>query len=100
MWLNCFAGLFRKRCPLCRQEVHAHETQAVQQFGRWFCSKVHADLYEWELYEALHTVHCQHAGCHGEHAPLSSAVNIGGSTPKEELAPLRKVRAECPMLFP
>ena len=100
MWLNCFAGLFRKSCPLCRQEVHAHETHAVQHFGKWFCSKVHADLYEWQLYEALRTVHCQHAGCHGEHGPLSGTVNIIGSTQTGKLAPLSKVRAECLMLIP
>ena len=100
MWLNCFAGLFHKRCPLCRQEVHAHETQAVQHFGKWFCSKVHADLYEWQLYEGLRTVYCQHAGCHGQHAPLTGSVQLDDSTQQGMLASFSKVRDECFMLFP
>jgi hypothetical protein len=79
MLLNRFIGLFRKRCPLCKQEVHEQGDAAVQRFGRWFCSKVHADLYELELYEALRTVHCRHAGCHGEYVPLPEAVGANFS---------------------
>ena len=95
MLMHCFTGLFRKRCPLCRQEVQAHGDEAVQHFGKWFCSKMHADLYEWELYEALSTVHCHHTGCHGEHAPLSDAVDMSVSAQKLELTRLREARAGC-----
>jgi hypothetical protein len=95
MLMNRFIGLFRKRCPLCRQEVQEQGDEAVQHFGKWFCSKVHADLYEWELYEALRTVHCHHAGCHGEHVPLSGAVGMSVSAQNPELACLRANRPEC-----
>jgi hypothetical protein len=75
MLINLFAGLFHKRCPLCKQEVHEQGDSVVQRFGKWYCSEMHADLYELELYEALRTVHCRHAGCHGQHVPLPEAVD-------------------------
>jgi hypothetical protein len=77
MLLNVFAKLFYKRCPYCSQEVHEGSRHAVQRFGKWYCSEIHADLYELELYEALRTTHCHHAGCHGEHAPLPEALGVG-----------------------
>jgi hypothetical protein len=95
MLMHCFTGLFRKRCPLCRQEVQAQGDETVQHFGKWFCSKVHADLYECELYEALRTVHCHHAGCHGEHVPLSDAVGLSASVQNPELTRLREARPRC-----
>jgi len=100
MLMHCFAGLFRKRCPLCRQEVQAQGDEAVQHFGKWFCSKVHADLYEYELYEALSTVHCHHTGCHGEHAPLSDAVDMSVSALQLALRRLREARPRCFMPLP
>ena len=89
MLLNLFAGLFRKHCPLCKLEVHAHCGGAVQRFGRWFCSENHADLYELELYDALRTVHCRHTSCHGEHVPLPEAVGLSFS-------PKQNFEAACP----
>jgi hypothetical protein len=74
MLLNLFVGLFHKRCPLCRQEVHEQDGTVVRRFGKWYCSEMHADLFELELYEALRTVHCRHVGCHGAHVPLPEAV--------------------------
>jgi hypothetical protein len=50
MLLNFFTRLFHKRCPLCKQEVHEQNRSAVQRFGKWYCSGMHADLYELELY--------------------------------------------------
>jgi hypothetical protein len=76
MLTNLFAGRFHKRCPLCKQEVHAQGSGAVRRFGRWYCSKLHADLYELGLYEALRSVHCHHAACHGEHVPLPEALGM------------------------
>jgi hypothetical protein len=70
MLLNVFARLFCKRCPYCKRDVHEHSRHAVHRLGRWYCSETHADLYELELYEALRTTHCRHAGCHGEHVLL------------------------------
>ena len=75
MLLNVFGKLFCTRCPYCRQEVHEHSRRAVQRFGKWYCSEIHADLYELELYEALRTTHCRHAGCHGEHVPLPEVLD-------------------------
>jgi hypothetical protein len=95
MLINCFAGLFRKRCPLCRQEVQVQGDGAVQHFGKWFCSKVHADLYECELYAALRTVHCHHAGCHGVHVPLSDAVGRSAAAQNPELTCRRENRPHC-----
>jgi hypothetical protein len=74
MLTNLFAGLFHKRCPLCKQEVQG--SAAVQRFGKWFCSKLHADLFELDLYEALRSVRCHHAACHGKHVPLPEAVGM------------------------
>jgi hypothetical protein len=65
-----FLRLFRKRCPRCRAEVHAEGHGVVQRFGRWFCSEVHADLYEANLYEVLQTARCHHMACHGDLGPL------------------------------
>ena len=48
---------------------------AVQRFGRWFCSEVHADLYESDLYEALQTAQCHHMACYGNLGPLPGAVS-------------------------
>jgi hypothetical protein len=73
MLMNLVAGLFRKRCPLCKQEVQVQGRGAVKRFGKWFCSTLHADLYELDLYEALRTVHRRHTGCHGAHGPLPEA---------------------------
>jgi hypothetical protein len=70
MLRNFFAGLFRKRCPLCKQEVQPQGSAAVQRLGKWYCSTLHADLYELALYEALRTLQCRHTGCHGAHGPL------------------------------
>jgi hypothetical protein len=96
MLVTRFVGLFRRRCPLCKQEVHEQGGEALQRLGKWFCSQVHADLYEWELYEALRTVHCHHAGCHGEHVPLPEAVGMSfPSSQNPELAQLREDRAGC-----
>jgi hypothetical protein len=95
MLMNRFTGLFRRRCPLCKQDVHTQGDAAAQRFGKWFCSKAHADLYELELYEALRTMHCHHAGCHGEYVPLPEAVGMGFSRPNVELARLREERARC-----
>ncbi len=100
MLMNCFAWLFRKRCPLCRQEVPAQGDEAVQHFGKWFCSKVHADRYECELDEALRTVRCHHAGCHGEYAPLSDAVGMSVSAQNQELTRLKENRPRCFTLLP
>jgi hypothetical protein len=63
---------------------------AVQRFGKWFCSEMHADLYEMELYEALRTVHCHHAACHGEYVPLPEAVGTDFSRPNTEQAHLKE----------
>src|SRR5262245_33235149 len=76
MQLNFLAGLFQKRCPLCKQIVHEHGGAMVQRFGKWYCSEIHADLYESELYEALRTVYCRHVGCHGSHVPWREAEDI------------------------
>jgi hypothetical protein len=76
MLMSFIIGLFHKRCPLCKQEVHEAGGEAVQRFGKWFCSEIHADLYELNLYEALHTVRCHHVGCHGEYVPLPEAMGI------------------------
>jgi hypothetical protein len=95
MLINRFTGLFRRRCPLCKQEVSMQGGAAVQRFGKWFCSKAHADLYELELYEALRTVHCHHAACHGEYVPLPEAVGTGFSRPNAEQAHLKEDLAGC-----
>jgi hypothetical protein len=73
---NLFAGLFRKRCPLCKQEVPGQGNIAVQRLGKWFCCELHAELYEMGLYEALRTVYWGHAAYHGEHVPLPEAVGM------------------------
>jgi hypothetical protein len=80
MLMDRFVGLFHKRCQLCKQEVEAPGDKVVQRLGKWFCSERHADLYELELYEALRTVHCRHAGCHGEYVPLPEALDISFSS--------------------
>ena len=96
MLLNFFTRLFHKRCPLCKQEVHEQSDRAVQRFGKWYCSEMHADLYELELYEALRTVHCRHAGCHGEHVPLPAAMGIDCSPRQNlELVRLKRDRERC-----
>jgi hypothetical protein len=96
MLVNLFMGLFHKRCPLCKQEVREEGHEAVQRLGKWFCSKVHADLYELELYEALRTVRCRHVGCHGEYGPLSAATHMSfTSRPGVELARLTEDRGRC-----
>jgi hypothetical protein len=84
MLLNLFAGLFRKRCPLCKQEVRVQGDAAVQRFGKWYCSTLHADLYELDLYEALRSVHRRHAGSHGVHVPFPEAGGMN-SSPKQDL---------------
>jgi hypothetical protein len=89
--LHFLTRLFDKRCPLCKQYLHEHGDRAVQRFGKWYCSEVHADLYELELYEALRTVHCRHARCHGEHVPLPAAIGIDCS-PRQYLVPVRLKR--------
>ena len=96
MLMNRFRGLFHKRCPLCKQEVYEQGGAAVRRFGKWFCSDVHADLYELDLYEALRTVHCRHVGCHGEHGPLPGAVGLNFS-PRQDLglARLGEDRKRC-----
>jgi hypothetical protein len=76
MPLKLFVGLFHKRCPLCKQEVRKQSGTAVHRFGKWYCSEMHADLFELELYEALRTVHCRHVGCHGAHVPFPAAVGL------------------------
>jgi hypothetical protein len=79
MLRNRFVGLFHKRCPRCKQEVYEQGDQVVQRLGKWFCSEGHADAYELELYEALRTVHCRHAGCHGEYVPVPEALGMSFS---------------------
>lgn len=69
MLINLFAGLFHKRCPLCKQEVQTQGLSAVKRFGKWFCSTLHADFYEMDLYKALRTVHYRHTGCHEAQVP-------------------------------
>jgi hypothetical protein len=96
MLMHLFSGLFRKRCPLCKQEVQVQGNAAVKRFGKWFCSESHADLYELDLYEALQTVHCHHATCHGEYVPLPEAV--GMDLPpghNRELMHLEHARERC-----
>jgi len=91
-----FTRLFHKRCPLCKQEVREQGDSAVQRFGKWYCSEVHADLYELDLYEALRTVHCRHAGCHGEHVPLPAAIGIDCSPQQNPtLARFEEDRQQC-----
>jgi hypothetical protein len=93
MPLHFFTKLFHKRCPLCRQDVNEQGDRAVQRFGKWYCSEVHADLYESDLYEALRTVHCRHAGCHGAYAPLPAVMGIDCSPrPNPELVRLTRDR--------
>jgi hypothetical protein len=79
MLMNLFGGLFHKHCPLCKQEVHEQSDEAAQRFGKWFCCEMHADLYEFDLYEALGSVHCHHTACHGEHVPLPEAAGMRSS---------------------
>jgi hypothetical protein len=96
MLMNFFAGLFHKRCPLCKQEVQVQGNAVVQRFGKWFCSELHADLYELDLYEALQTVHCHHATCHGEYVPLPEAVGMDLSPGhNRELAHLVHAHERC-----
>jgi hypothetical protein len=76
MLTHLFAGLFHKRCPLCSEEVREQGYAAVQRVGKWFCSEQHADLYELNLYEALHMTYRRHAACHGGHVPLPEAVGM------------------------
>ena len=96
MLLNFFTRLFHRRCPLCKQEVHAQDINAVQRFGKWYCSEMHADCYELELYEALRAAHCHHSGCHGEHVPLPEAMDIDCS-PRQNLERvcLERTRDRC-----
>ena len=100
MLMNRFAGMFRKHCPLCKQAVQEQDDEAVQQLGRWFCSKVHADLYECELYKALCTVHCHRAGCPRAHAPLLDAVGMSVSGQKLGLTCLESHHTGCSTLLP
>jgi hypothetical protein len=96
MLMNLFAGLFHKRCPLCKEEVREQGNTAVHRFGKWYCSEMHADLYELELYEALRTVYLRHVQCHGGHAPLSEALAMDYSpNPHLELARLGRNRPRC-----
>jgi hypothetical protein len=93
MLLSFFTGFFHKRCPLCRQEVHEEAGTAVHRFGKWYCSEMHADLYELELYEALRTVHCHHVGCHGAHVPWPEAVGTNCSS--RQNPPLPPFEEDC-----
>jgi hypothetical protein len=96
MLTNLFAGLFHRRCPLCKQEVPRPGSTAVQRFGKWFCSKRHADLYEFDLYEALRSVHYQHAARHGEHIPLPEAARMSFSPrPRMALAHAEQDHEPC-----
>jgi hypothetical protein len=96
MLMNLFAGLFHKRCPLCKEEVREQGNTAVHRFGKWYCSEMHADLYELELYEALRTVYCRHVGCHGEHVPIPEALAMDFSPSQHlELARLERNRQRC-----
>jgi hypothetical protein len=93
MLMNLFAGLFHKHCPLCKEEVREQANTAVQRFGKWCCSEIHADLYELELYEALRTVYCRHAEWHGQHVPLPAAVSMDFSSRQNlELVHLQRNR--------
>jgi len=47
MIANLLTRLFQKRCPICKVEVQETAEGVVQRFGRLFCSKAHADTYEW-----------------------------------------------------
>jgi hypothetical protein len=76
MLMCLLLSLFRKRCPQCRAEVHKEGHGVVQRFGRWFCSEVHADLYESDLFEVLQTARCHHRACHGGLGPLPGTVNL------------------------
>ncbi len=96
MLTHFLMGLFHKRCPHCKQQVHEQGDEAVQRFGKWFCSELHADIYESDLYEALQTVHCRHAMCHGEYVPLPEAVDMNLSPGySRERAHLEHERARC-----
>lgn len=96
MLSSFLTGLFHKRCPVCKHEVHKESNEAVQRLGRWFCSEQHADLYEIELYEALRTVRCRHVGCHGQHVPLREAVKKDlPHRPTQELLPGREAPERC-----
>jgi hypothetical protein len=70
----------------------------VQRFGKWFCSETHADLYESNLFEALHSVHCPHAWCHGQYVPLPEAVGIHFSA--RQMLELAHVEADHERCFP
>jgi hypothetical protein len=45
---NLLTKLFQKRCPTCKAAVQVGAEGAVRRFGKWFCSKAHADKYEWK----------------------------------------------------
>ena len=92
MLLNFFAALLHKHCQLCKRTVHEQGGTAVRRFGKWYCSEIHADLYEFELYEALRTVHCRHVGCHGAHVPWPEAVIVDCSPQRH--ATLTRVRED------
>jgi hypothetical protein len=74
-----FRRALSQALPVCKQEAHEESGTAVHRFGKWYCSEMHADLYELKLYEAPRTVHCRHVGCHGAHVPLPEAVGIACS---------------------
>jgi hypothetical protein len=49
MLMNLFAGLFTS---IARSKAGGmSRATGVQRFGKWYCSEMHADLYELELYE-------------------------------------------------
>ena len=96
MLLNFFTRHFHRRCPLCKHEVHEQGSNAVRRFGKWYCSEMHADRYELELYEALRATHCRHSGCHGEHVPLPEAMGIDCSPRQNpEVLGLEGTRDRC-----
>ena len=76
--------------------VHEHGGTEVRRFGKWYCSEMHADLYELELYEALRTVHCRHVGCQGPYVPWPESVSVDRSLQQHAtLTRLKEDRHPC-----
>jgi hypothetical protein len=70
MLTNLLGGLVRKRCPLCKAEIPRGGEGVVRRLGKLFCSRSHADTYEYHLYQALREFQLDHTTRHGDYAPL------------------------------